>query len=124
MKNIRNLFIAFCYLAICNGVAYLFFAEQSLSLLGGEISGMSLLLMRYYGAIALGCGSAIWILRNSKEQLVQRALVIGIFFSMLASTVVGVSASIALQFQNFDWLFILIDSSLTLWSGYFLFKRN
>jgi len=123
MRNERNLFTVFALLAFANSAAYIIFAELSIDLLGGQVSGTSLLMMKYYGAIALGSAVVIWLLRNSKDQKTVQAMVIGIFISMLLSTIFGVYGSWNQWFPNFDWLFILIDSTLTLWSGYLFLTK-
>ena len=123
MKKMKYLFLVFSMLSLANGIAFLFFSDQSILLLGGEITSISKLIMRYYGAIALGSGVAIFIFRRVEDKFVQNGLVIGIFICMLASSIVGVSASVTGGFPNFDWLFIFIDITLTIWSGYFILNR-
>ena len=124
MKNNKNLFTVFSLLAFANSIAFLLFAEQSIELLGGEVSGITLLMTKYYGAIALGSGIAIWFLRDTEDKKTSIVLVAGIFISMLASTVVGIYASKNQWFDNFDWLYILIDTTLTIWSGYLLLRMK
>ena len=120
MKKTNTLFSAFATLSIANSVAYLLFTEQSIMLLGGQITGIALLMTKYYGAIALGCGLGFWLLRKSKDKQTIKIMVIAIFISMLASSIIGIYAYANLWFNNFAWLFIIIDSSLTFWSGYIL----
>jgi len=124
MKNNKNLFIVFSLLAFANSIAFLLFAEQSIELLGGQVSGITLLMTKYYGSIALGSGAAIWFLRETDDQKTSMVLVASIFISMLVSTIVGIYASLNQWFYNFDWLYILIDMTLTVWSGYLLLRMK
>ena len=124
MKNYKNLFIVFSLLAFANSIAFLLFAEQSIELLGGQVSGITLLMTKYYGAIALGSGAAIWFLRETDDQKTSKILVASIFISMLVSTIVGIYASLNQWFYNFDWLYILIDTTLTVWSSYLLLRMK
>lgn len=124
VKKERYIFSVFAILAFANGIAYLFFSKQSIFLLGGEETGIGILMTRYYGAIALGTSIAIWLVRNSDDNRIKNALLLGIFISMLVSAVVGIHSSINGMFDNFDWLFIVIDTSLVIWSGFLLYIRS
>jgi len=124
MKNEKNIFSLFALLAFANGIAFLFFSEMSIELLGGQADGISLLMTKYYGAIALGSGLAIWLLRNSQDQKTKNIILLGIFISMFISAAVGIYGSWNQWLDNFDWLFILIDSTLTIWSAYFLLANH
>jgi len=124
MKNEKNIFTSFAILALANSIAYLFFTERSIGLLGGEVVGVSLLMTKYYGAIALGSSIVVWLLRGTDNLQFKRVMLLGIFISMLVSTGVGIYGSWNNWIENFDWLFILIDLALTVWALYLILSKH
>jgi len=104
-------------LSILNGIAYVFFTSPSLALLGVHPDGFGLLITRYYGACAIGFGLLLWQHRGNESSRIIEGMLSAILVTLGISTIVGISGTLGGIFNRLGWLFVLTDSTLSVWAA-------
>ena len=125
LKNIRALITFTSVLSFINGIAYLFFTQPSLGLLGIDAAEFGVLMTRYYGACAIGYGVLLWKIKQVDSLQVFQAALFSILILLGISSIIGLLGVINGVFNRLGWLFVSMDVLLSAVSGiFFLIQHN
>ena len=124
LNKIHQLIRITSVLSIINGIAYLFFSQASLGLLGVNASEFGILITRYYGACAIGYGVFLWQIVPVDSHLVHRAALISILILLGPSSIIGLLGVINGIFNPMGWLLVSTDFLLSVASAILLIVQR
>lgn len=114
MLSLKRLFAITALLGFFNGVIYLLAPSWVITMLDGNISAVALLNTRYYGVYAFGWAVLLWLGKDIKNQRVQWLIGFAIAISLLLSAIVSWDGVISGAFNVYGWLFVFLDTSLSI----------
>ncbi len=107
-------------ITLINGISYTLIPGALMPNYGLQPSPAAELGFRLFGAALLTFGLILWFLRESREWIAIRGLLIGASVGNIAGLIVSVSATIAGVMNGAGWLFVLTYGLLLLGYAYSL----
>ena len=111
-------------LALVFGLGFVLMPETLLSSYGIELSEPGLFVGQLLGAAFLGFAIITWLVRNSGESDVLRAIVLAFFIENTIGFVVALKGQLAGLANTLGWSTVAIYALLAVGYGYFQFQKD
>jgi hypothetical protein len=126
MENVKlKRFLALAaIITLINGVSYTLVPGALLPNYGLQVTSAAVLGFRLFGAALLAFGLILWFLRESREWIAIRGLLIGASVGNIAGLIVSAWATIRGVMNGAGWLFVLTYGLLLLGYAYSLWQLS
>ena len=122
--KLRTLFTINAVLAIAFGLGFVFMPVTLISFYGAELTEVGVVIGQLLGAAFLGIGILRWLVRNSGESEVLRAIVLTAFIEDTIGFIFALRAQLAGVMNALGWSIVAIYAFLAIGYGYFQFQKK
>lgn len=122
--KLSTLFTINAVLAFVFGLGFVFIPGTLVSYYGVELSEQGLVISQLLGAAFLGFAIITWLVRNSAESDVLRAIVLAFFIENAFGFVISLKGQLAGLTNASGWSTVAIYALFAIGYGYFQFQKE